>query len=108
MPNFEQTDGDNLGILEEDLWSSQMDAKETYEQGTSGMPQQSAFHFESFEEFIKDPQIIKSFILTILLAVGLPILGAVIFRIYNKMTKSEKTFVETIDLQDTVPYEDLI
>jgi hypothetical protein len=34
MPNFEHTDGDNLGILEEDyLWSSsQMDAKETHEQ----------------------------------------------------------------------------
>uniref|UniRef100_A0A914Y290 Matrix-remodeling-associated protein 7 helical domain-containing protein n=1 Tax=Panagrolaimus superbus TaxID=310955 RepID=A0A914Y290_9BILA len=107
MPNFEHTDGDNLGILEEDLWSSQMEAaKEVHEQG--GMPQQSAFYFESFEEFIKDPQIVKLFIFTILLAVGLPILGAVIFRIYKKMTKSEKTFVEAIDLQDTVPYEDFI
>jgi hypothetical protein len=109
MPNFEHTDGDNLGILEEDLWSSsQMDAKETHEQQQGGMPQQSAFHFESFEEFIKDPQIVNSFILTILLAVGLPFIGVAIFRIYNKMTKSEKTFVETVDLDDTVPYEDLI
>jgi hypothetical protein len=109
MPNFEHTDGDNLGILEEDLWSSsQMDAKETHEQQQGGMPQQSAFHFESFEEFIKDPQIVNSFILTILLAVGLPFIGVAIFRIYNKMTKSEKTFVETVDLDVTVPYEDLI
>jgi hypothetical protein len=109
MPNFEHTDGDNLGILEEDLWSSsQMDAKETHEQQQGGMPQQSAFHFESFEEFIKDPQIVNSFILTILLAVGLPFIGVAIFRIYNKMTKSEKTFVETVDLDDTVSYEDLI
>jgi hypothetical protein len=126
MPNFEHTDGDNLGILEEDLWSSsQMDAKETHEQQQGGMPQQSAFHFDSFEEFIKDPQIVNSFILTILLAVGLPFIGVAIFRIYNKMTKSEsecllpicseismvkilETFVETVDLDDTVSYEDLI
>lgn len=53
------------------------------------MQQQSAFHFESFEAFIKDPQIVNSFIFTILLAICVPLIGAVILRIYNNMTGSE-------------------
>ena len=57
------------------------------------MQQQSAFHFESFQEFISDPQIVHSFILTILLAIGLPIVGYLLLQIYRKMTKVESEYL---------------